>query len=311
MRINYLKILLVLFITAFVIWLLSGIYIVQTNEEAVVQHLGRLVRDKVPPGIHYHLPLPFETATRIQVRKTERITVGVKSTVNTPDTVIIRRISGDVNIINVIATLQYSIKEAANYLFKVNNPITVLRNASEAAITQVFGSIGVDYALTIGKTDVQNKIRELTQRFMDEYGTGILILNVNLKEVSPPKAVEQAFIDVINAQSDAQRYVNEASGYRNTTVLNAEAKSNEIKSAAETYYQEKINRAKGETDRFLNVLSEYRISPDINRNRMYIETIEDIAPRVKKIIISEVLDTSLIKIYGIDKESKVFLPKVP
>jgi membrane protease subunit HflK len=311
LRFKYKKIVLYVAITLFGIWLLSGFYIVETHEEAVVQRFGKLVRDKVLPGIYYHLPWPAETATKIQVLKTERITVGHKSAEDMLDTVIIKRITGDVNIINVIATFQYRIRGAKDYLFNVENPKIALHSAAEAAITQVFGSVDVDYALTVGKTEIQSTVRDLTQEFMDEYSTGIQISSVNLHEMSPPKAVEQAFIDIINAQSDAKKFVNEASGYKNSSILDAEARANAMRKTAEGYYQEQINRAKGEADRFLNVVSGYGVDPRVNRSRMYIETVEEIALKAKKIILSEELDTTLIKIYGWDKEGKNTAPRIP
>lgn len=309
MIISYRKISIVIIITISSIWLLSGIYVVENNEEGLNQRYGKLIQERIPPGIHYHLPCPFEQITKLPVRKTERITIGFKPTKIDTVPAITKRLTGDVNIINLVATLQYSIKGAANYLFSTKDPVTLLKFSSEAAITKVLSSMSVDYALTIGKVDVQNKIRGVTQKIMDDYGTGIQILNVNLQEISPPKEVSAAFRDVINAQSDAQRFINQAYGEKNATILNAEAQANELKKSAESYRQGKINRTLGETDRFLNVLAKYKTAPEINRKRMYLELIEAIAPGIKKIIVSSKLDTNLIKIYGIEEGSNPLQPK--
>jgi membrane protease subunit HflK len=288
-----------------VIWLLSGIYVVQSDEEAVVRRFGRIARESIPPGMHYHLPLPIESVDKPKVRTIRRVMIGYKTdrTDNETklDTVIIQRLTGDINIINLTILLQYSIKNASDYLFQTEKPEDLVSNAAQAAITEILGRMTVDEALTVGKLKIQALIHELTQKSLDNYRTGIQILAADLQELNPPQKVIQAFRDVIDAQANKKKFINDAQASRSVVISQARGEMVKLLKEAEAYKEEKINRSSGEANRFLAILKEYQKAPEVTKDRMYLETMDTIGPRMNKFIISSQLNKSLTKIYGATK----------
>lgn len=285
------------------VWVLSGFYIVQSDEQGAVRRFGRMVRGAVSPGIHYHLPWPMEKVDKPKIRKINRVSIGYmekkgKKKEGT-DSAIIQRLTGDINIIDLRILLQYSIKDAPNYLFKTENPDSLVKVAAEAAITQIVGRLSVDEVLTIGKLKIQNKTQKIVQEFLDSYGCGIQILTANLQEIHPPKDVIKSFKDVINAHADMDKFISEAHSYKNMIIPIARGEAEALIKSAEAYRENKINRAVGDSSRFLAVLEEYQKAPQVNRDRLYLETMEKIGPKIKKYIISPRLNKGLKKIYGI------------
>lgn len=290
-------------IAIFLIWVLSGFYVVQSDEQGVVRRFGRMVRGAISPGMHYRLPWPIEKVDKPKVRKIRRVSIGYleKKGKKKEDSgsAIIQRLTGDINIINLRIMLQYSIKDASDYLFRTGNPDYLVKAAAEAAIIQVVGGMPVDEVLTIGKLKIQNQAQKFVQEFLDNYGCGIQILTANLQEIHPPKDVIKSFKDVINAHADMDKFISEAYAYRNIIVPKARGQAEALIKSAEAYKENKINRSLGESSRFLAVLEEYQKAPQVNRDRLYLETMERIGPRIKKCIISPRLNEGLMKIYGI------------
>jgi len=292
-------------IIAVLIWLLSGFYIVQSHEQGVVRRFGRLVRGTMSPGIHYRLPWPIETVDRPQIRKVRRVSIGlmekeVKKKQGS-DSTIIQRLTGNSNIINLRLMLQYVIKDAPDYLFRTERPDDLVKSAAEAAITRIVGGMSVDEVLTIGKLKIQNRTQKIVQALLDRYGSGIKVLTANIQEINPPKAVIRSFKDVINAHADMDKFISEAHAYKYIIVPKARGEAVALIKSAEAYKENVINQARGDSSRFLTVLEAYQKAPQVNRHRLYIETMEKIGPRIKKCIISPRLNEGLMKIYGIGK----------
>ena len=285
------------------VWVLSGFYIVQSDEQGVVRRFGRMVRGAVSPGIHYRLPWPMEKVDKPQIRKIRRVSIGYLEKKGTkkqePDSAIIQRLTGDINIIDLRIMLQYLIKDSSDYLFRTENPGYLVKDAAEAAITQVVGGLSVDEVLTIGKLKIQNQTQKIVQEFLDNYGCGIQILTANLQEIHPPKDVIKSFKDVINAHADMDKFISEAHAFKNVILPQARGEAEALIKSAEAYRENKTNRALGESGRFLAVLEEYQKAPQVNRDRLYLETMERIGPKIKKCIISPRLNKGLMKIYGI------------
>lgn len=292
------------------IWLLSGIYVVQSDEEGVVRRFGSVVRENILPGMHYHLPWPIERVNKPKVRTIRRVMIGYKpnkannetesdSVKAEPDSVIIKRLTGDINIINLTILLQYSIKNASDYLFQTEKPEDLVCNAAQAAITEILGKTTVDEALTVGKLKIQALIHELTQKSLDNYRTGIQILAADLQELNPPQEVIQAFRDVIDAQANKKKFINDAHASQSVIISQARGEMVRLLKEAEAYKEEKINRSLGEANRFVAILREYQKAPKVTKDRMYLETMEAIGPRMNKFIISSQLDKNLTKIYGL------------
>ena len=262
-----------------------------------------MVRGAVSPGIHYHLPWPMEKVDKPKIRKINRVSIGYMEKKGEKkegtDLAIIQRLTGDINIINLRIMLQYSIKDAPDYLFRTENPDYLVKAAAEAAITQIVGRLSVDEVLTIGKLKIQNQTQKIVQEFLDCYGCGIQVLTANLQEIHPPKDVIKSFKDVINAHADMDKFISEARSYKNMIIPKARGEAETSIKSAEAYKENKINQAVGNSSRFLAVLKEYKKAPQVNRDRLYLETMERIGPKIKKYIISPRLNKRLQKIYGI------------
>jgi len=285
------------------IWILSGFYMVQSNEQGVVRRFGRMVRGTISPGMHYHLPWPIERVDKPKIREIRRVSIGYREKwdkgKDKADPAIVQRLTGDINIINLRIMVQYSIKDAPNYLFKTENPDYLVKAAAEAAITETVGKLSVDEVLTVGKLKIQNQTQRIAQELLDTYECGIQILTANLQEIHPPKEVIQSFKDVINANADMDKFISEAHAYSNVIVPKARGEAEALIKSAEAYREDKINRAHGDSSRFLAVLKEYEGAPQVHRDRLYLETMERIGPKIKKCIISPRLNEGLTKIYGI------------
>jgi membrane protease subunit HflK len=283
------------FVLIGVLWLASGLYIVEPAEIGVVQRFGAYDR-QTEPGLHYHLPYPIESVSVPKVTSVRRVEVGFRTIGRTgaqsqyrlvPEESLM--LTGDENIIDVQFIVQYIIKDAVHYLFNVFEPDQAVKNAAEAAMREVVGYNQIDSVLTTNKLDIQTNTRDLLQRIMDIYGAGILIQAVQLQDVQPPKEVIEAFKDVASAREDKSRFINESEAYKNDILPKARGQAAVLVNQATAYREQTIRRAKGEADRFLSVLKEYNKAKDVTRSRLYLDAMERVFanPEMDKIVISD------------------------
>lgn len=275
------------------LWLLSGIYIVNPDEQGIVLRFGKYVRT-VEPGPHYHLPFPIETVYKPQVTQVLRGEVGFRSlgqgkTFQQGQVKTIPQeasmLTGDENIVNVQFSVQYKIKDPVEYLFNVTNQAAVVRNAAEAAMREVIGKSMIDSALTDGKLKIQNDATELLQNILNRYEVGVQVIAVQLQDVHPPQDVIAAFKDVASAREDKSRIINEAEAYRNELLPRARGQAAEMVNIAEAYKATRVQNAHGETQRFLSVLAEYEKAKDVTKKRLYYEAMEDILAHAQEKVI--------------------------
>jgi len=282
---KFLKLLILILV---ILYLVSGIYIVQPNEQGVVRRFGKFNRLD-SPGLHYHLPLPFESAVTPSVTEVKRIEIGFRtvrdSYIEVQEEALM--LTGDENIVSAEAIVQYRIKNAADYLFNIIEPELTVKNASEAALRQVIGSRKIDDALTEGKYEIQEETRLLIQELLDIYQSGILAIAVQLQDVNPPTEVSAAFKDVASAKEDKSKFINEAEGYRNDIIPKARGEAARIIKEAEGYKIERIRKAEGDVAKFNQILAEYQKGKEVTKYRLYIETMEKILPNMNKFIIEE------------------------
>ncbi len=280
---------------AVVVWLLTGIFIVEPDEAGVVLRFGAYNRT-VEPGPHYHLPFPIESVYTPKVKMVQRIEIGFRSNEATqtsatrnPASDEASMLTGDENIVNVQFIVQFQIKDPVDYLFRVDDPMYAVKNASEAAMREVMGFNKIDSALTDGRSQIESDTQELLQEIIDRYQAGVRIVAVQMQDVHPPKEVGDAFKDVASAREDRERYINEAGAYRNDIIPKARGQAAEIINRAEAYRQSVIETAQGESARFLSVLAEYNLAPDITTRRLYLEAMQAVlsSPDVEKIIMPE------------------------
>jgi len=277
---------------ALLAYLLSGIYTVRPGEVAVVQRFGRVVAPGVAEGLHYRLPWPLEQETIVNVAEVRRESVGLAQA--EPEHPLhlegpgkLQVLSGDTNIIDYEAIVQYRVSDPAAYLFNVDYPsYQVVRDAVRAAVTRVSVGTGVDAILTTERQSLQNAIRQEVQRVVDAYQAGLAIVSVNLQKAYPPDEVAEAFRDVSSAREDRSRAINEAEGYRNSVVPEARGQANRMLAEARSYAQAQVDQAIGAAQAFNAILAQYRVNSRIygegvTRFRLYLETMEKILPRVQ------------------------------
>ncbi len=287
-----------------ILWLISGVYVVGPDEVGVVQTFGKHTR-VAQSGLNYHFPFPIETVQTPKVTEVKRIEIGFRSMGKNQYRAIEKEslmLTGDENIVDAELIVQYKIKNAVNYLFNFVRPELTVREAAEASLRTIIGKHKIDEALTSGKFVVQEETKELLQSIMDKYGTGILIVAVQLQDVSPPKQVIAAFKDVASAKEDKNRMINQAEGYRNDVIPKARGEAQAMIREAEGFRESRIKRSEGDVAKFNAMLVEYKKAKDVTRKRMYLETMEEILPNIEKYIIPESGGGNLLNLLNLNSE---------
>jgi len=272
------------------LWLVSGVYIVRADQQAVVTRFGQVVEPRVFPGIHLALPWPIDSVSKLKVQQQQRLVVGG----DLPDTVLGRTqpmasqfMTGDQNIINLRAVVQYSVGTPTQYLFASQDVAKSVSAAVETELARRIGRNPVDAILTTGKTAIQEQVRGAAQQIINGYGVGVSINSVNIETVTPPPEAADAFRDVASARADGARIYNEALGYENDVVPRARGEAQQMTESAEGYKQSKIDQAKGDAARFDLVAAEYARAAEVNGRRLYLETMEQVLPKIKKLIVDK------------------------
>jgi len=279
-----------------VLWLLSGIYIIRPDQRGVVLRFGAAVRE-VDPGPHWRLPWPFEDVLKPSVTQILKEEIGFRTTDPGPPARYqdvdqeALMLTGDENIVKLQFIVQYRVRPGpegvTDFLFNVRDPRETVRASTEAAMREVMGRTGIDSVLTEGKQQVQQDAQVELQSILDRYDVGIEVVTVKLQDVDPPDQVSDAFKDVISAQQDRERLINEALGYANDVVPKARGQSAQLVNEAQGYREAKVREASGTAQRFVALYEEYVKAKDVTRQRLYLETMEEILPRANKIILDD------------------------
>jgi len=292
-------------VIAVVLWLASGIYTVAPAQQAANQLFGKYVPPAAGPGLHWWWPGPIGTRNVVAVEEIRRLELGFRSTAAAggaiqPFPLEAQMITGDLNIIDVQVVVQYRIKDLEAFLFKVDDPGDpergvlagspeglTLKDAMEASMRQVVGQRSIDDVLTKEKEAAQAATVTLVQSILDDYNTGIEVLEVRLQNVRPPDDVRDAFDDVVRARVDKEARINEALANQQDQLPKARGEARRVVNNAEAFKQERILNATGEADRFMAVLAEYKESQEVTRRRLYLEAMEEILPGITKFIMTE------------------------
>jgi membrane protease subunit HflK len=300
--------LLVAVVLVILVW--QGTYIVAPDEEGVVKRFGDVVRSAGPGP---HLKIPFiETVERPKVEKLHRLEVGFRTDRQGRQQMIPKEalmLTGDENILAVEFIVQYKIKNAKDYLFRVDEIEETIHKAAEASMREVIGKSKIDEALTVGKAQIQQDTQALLQGILDQYQAGVQIAAVQLQDVDPPEAVVAAFKDVASAKEDREKLINQAQGYRNDIIPKAKGEAAQVVNQAKGNAQARVARAEGEANRFLKTLKEYEQAKEIISKRIYIETMEDVMAGVEKVIIDGKAADRLLPYLPLDRLQKP--PKAP
>ncbi len=284
---------LIIIIVVLVILAIGTFFQVETEEIAVITRFGKYMRS-VEPGLNMKIPL-IEKALKVPVERQQKlefgfrtVSAGIRSQYTksgTKDESLM--LTGDLNLADVEWVVQYRIEDPYNYLFKVRNPEITLRDISEAAMRQIVGDRTVNEVLTVGRTEVASKMEELTQEICREYSLGIKIDQVVLQDVNPPDPVKDAFNAVNEAQQEKETLINKAKSEYNKVIPKARGQSEETIQKAEGYATERVNNALGEVARFNDLYREYVKAPEVTKRRIYLETLEDVLPKLGNKIITD------------------------
>jgi modulator of FtsH protease HflK len=263
-------------------WTLTGVYTVQANQEAVVTRFGGYARS-VGPGLHYHLPIPIERAELVSVTNQNKTVVGGVPGAEEPDESLM--LTGDENIVDLSFAVQWHVADAAAYLFRVREPSVAVKAVAESAMREVVGRSPLKSILTTGRGQVQSETLNLMQRILDNYHAGVVIDAVQIQNANPPAEVVPAYQDIAKAGQDAQSAINDANTYRNRVVNEAKGDAAKIVQAAQGYREQVVREAQGQASRFNQVYAQYRLAPGVTRERLYIQTMQQVLSHTRKVII--------------------------
>ena len=289
-----------------VLWAATGIYKIDQAERGVVLRFGAYV-DTTNPGLSWHFPFPIESVEKVNVAAIDSVEIGFRTNSTQGTHVTVPRealmLTQDENIVEVGVEVQYRVNDASKYLFQVRDPKVTLAEVAEGVVREVVGKSTMDYVLTEGRSDVTQQARTLMQAILVRYQTGLEVSSVNLQKATAPPQVQAAFADAVKAREDEQRFKNEAEAYANGIIPKARGAQARQLEEAEGYKARVIAQAEGEAARFSKVLTEYEKAPIVTRERLYLESMEEILGRTGKIMVdvdsgSNIMYLPLEKIMG-------------
>jgi len=276
-------------------WLLTGgVYTVKQGENSVVLRFGKF-RTVQDAGLHFRWPIPIERNYIINTEHVNTVRVGYRDNPQNGSKTSVPRealmLTSDENIIDIKFAVQYKIADPKSFLFNVATPTetadVVVRQATESAVRSVVGRNNMDFIITSGRAEIGQKTRSLLQEILDRYHTGIQIVTVEMQNAQPPDEVKAAFDDAVKAREDEERLKNQARAYAVQLVKRAEGQVDQVLARAGAYQQAVVERATGETTRFTEILGAYRTAPKVTRDRLYLETMEQVLNKSSKMVIDQ------------------------
>jgi membrane protease subunit HflK len=290
---------------AVIIWQ-AFFFRVNPDELGVVMRFGEFVRT-APPGLHPRWPYPIEEVRKPQVTRQNIIEIGMRSPATSrtgtsrDERAESLMLTGDENIVDIDFVVFWRIKDAEKYLFNIQNPDTTVKEVAESAMRDIVGQSKIQPILTQDRQKTEEAVQKLMQKTLDGYGAGIRVDQVQLQKVDPPAEVIDAFRDVQAARADMERLQNEAYGYANKIVPEARGEAERILQSAEGYKQKVVNDATGQTARFNQIYDQYKLAPDVTRQRMYLETMEHVLGGTDKIIMDSKAGNGVVPYLPLDK----------
>ena len=248
-----------------------GVYQVDEKERSVVLRFGKYL-DTVNPGLHWNIPLVDNV---IPVSVTQERQYVSRS----------QMLTEDENIVELPLSVQYNIKNARDFVLNVKDPELSLKHATDSALRHVVGSSRLDDVVSVGRERIGLDVKERLQTYLDNYGTGINVVNINIQEAKPPSEVKAAYDDVIKAREDQERVINEAEGYSNSVIPEARGKAQRMLEEANGYREQVVAKAEGEAKRFEALQTEYNKARDVTRERLYLEAVEEVMSNTSKVMV--------------------------
>ncbi|AGF49090.1 FtsH protease activity modulator HflK [Candidatus Kinetoplastidibacterium galati] len=283
---NTFNILVISFILLFIIWIASGFFVVKEGQVAVITRFGKYLKT-THAGFSWIFPAPIERHEIVNISQLRTFEVGSRGGSRNKVLTESLMLTTDENIVDMQFVVQYRLNSdgAPNYLFKTRDPDESVRQAAETSMREIVGRKTMDFVLYEGRTLVASEVQNLMQKILDNYNTGIQITAVAIQNVQPPEQVQDAFDDAVKAGQDRERQINEGQAYANQVVPLARGQAFRIIEQAEGYKARIIGDANGNASRFISVLTEYEKSPDVTKDRLYLEAMKDIFSSVSKIMI--------------------------
>ncbi|AVR87939.1 FtsH protease activity modulator HflK [Thauera aromatica] len=274
----------VLLVLVAVVWLASGFYTVDANQRGVVLRLGKYVQT-TEPGLRWRLPAPFESHEIVDLTGVRTVEVGYRGSERNKMLRESLMLTDDENIINIQFAVQYVLNSPENYVFNNRFPDEAVGQAAETAMREIVGKSRMDFVLYEGREEIAATAHELMQRILDRYETGIQISRVTMQNAQPPEQVQAAFDDAVKAGQDRERQKNEGEAYANDVVPRARGTASRLVEEANAYRERVVANAEGEASRFSQVFAEYARAPQVTRERLYIETMQQVMSNTSKVMI--------------------------
>ena len=277
------------------IWLGTGFFIVQEGQQAVITQFGRY-KSTVGAGFNWRFPYPVQRHELVFVTQIRSVDVGRDNVIKTTGLRESAMLTEDENIVEIKFAVQYRLNDARAYLFESKNPAEAVVQAAETAVREVVGKMRMDSALAEERDQIATRVRVLMQAILDRYKVGIEVVGINLQQggVRPPEQVQAAFDDVLKAGQERERAKNEAQAYANDVIPRAVGSASRLKEEAEAYKARIVAQAQGDGQRFRSVLTEYQKAPQVTRDRMYLETMQQIYGNVTKVLVDSRQGSNLL-----------------
>jgi modulator of FtsH protease HflK len=275
------------------VWLASGFYIVEEGRRGVVLRLGKFL-EITQPGPRWHIPFPIESVEVVNVSGVRTVEVGYRGNQRNKQPQEALMLTDDENIVDVQFAIQYTLKSPEDYLFNNRNADDNVLQAAETSIREIVGKSKMDFVLNQGRSEIAARVKVLMQQILDRYKTGILVSTVNLQGVQAPEQVQSAFDDVVRAGQDRDRFKNEGQAYANDVVPKARGVAARLIEEANGYKQSVVATAQGDASRFRQILSEYERAPQVTRERIYLETMQQILGNTTKVVVDQKAGQNLL-----------------
>ena len=266
------------------VWLASGFYIVDASQRGILLQFGRY-KESTEPGLRWRLPYPIQSHELVNVSGVRTVEVGYRGSERNKELREALMLTDDENIINIQFAVQYILKNPADYIFNNRNPDETVKQAAETAIREIVGKSRMDFVLYEGREQIAVNASNLMQSILDRYKTGILISKVTMQNAQPPEQVQAAFDDAVKASQDRERQKNEGQAYANDVIPRARGTAARLAQEAEGYRQRLIATAEGDASRFQQILSEYAKAPAVTRQRIYLETMQQVYANTGKVLL--------------------------
>jgi membrane protease subunit HflK len=297
---------------ALVVLLWGSFYQVSPEEMGVIQRFGKFVRTS-DPGLHMKIPLGVETVTKVPVERQLKIEFGFRTVrpginsqfVSTPETKAESvMLTGDLNVVDAEWIVQYKIRDPYNFLFKMRDATGTFRDMTEAVVRRVVGDSSVDEIITVGRGRIADEAKLLLQELCDNYEIGIEVSQLIFQDVNPPEPVKPSFNDVNEALQEKERKINDAWAEYNQEIPKASGEAEQTIRAAEGYATERVNNAVGDASRFTSIYREYAKAPVVTRKRLYLETLNEILPKINRKVIVDQNQKNVLPLLNLGEEVK-------